>query len=300
MSDKVAHPVTSELMLSVCSAFPQFELKEVIAQSVKSVVLRGKNIQHEVVVKVLRSSETLLQQAFQRELKLLTAFCKFAPTFLTPQVLAIDPMVPAAMLAYVPGTALGLGRFIAPDSDASVHLRAMLTTLDQVREFPGVPTDSRESLAKRYLHWWQVYIDAGFLHSQDNEALISLLARPEWRPEFQHADCVLKNWIASSNGLYLLDWELASGYLLGYDQALLWCLGCLNHEWQQQIESAWLGRFPAHSWQSQTFWLNVLIISARELRIQGEGLSKDHMRQTCTALSEAILRAREKLAKFCQ
>jgi tRNA A-37 threonylcarbamoyl transferase component Bud32 len=216
-----------------------------------------------VVIKCRNTNNLISKSLAEREFLTLEAFMRNKPEFNTPEIFAVDINRKFSVSEYINGTCLGNLRYF----DSNLQIDTLNSVLHQLQQIPTYTQYNQlgiSALKSRYIERWEEYIKMNLLEKQDLENLLHVFNTKNLICHFQHGDPSATNWINSSEGLFIIDWELASEYLPLYDIAATWCF-CINLPIAQKQIFQHISTVQKD--MIIFFILNIIITCVREIKI---------------------------------
>jgi hypothetical protein len=214
-----------------------------------------------------------------------------------PRILLADPALPLILLTMMPGSPLGPDRYpVNPLPQA--HLDWLLDATGRLHDWRdpalrAIPADTDYSAQFQAL--------PGDLFSPGEPALLAAeAARLTSRlgTQLEHGDAHPGNaLVLPGTPLALIDLELLAARLPGYDLAVLWTITGPIPELRSRI----VARTGPGTQQRTAFWLNVILVTGREIlshrRNAPTALHRDRLARLLTDLQDARTRARQALTR---
>lgn len=236
-----------------------FTARRLLSRRGAVAVLAGEWWGRPAVCKLAVGGNLTAASTLTREIKIYEYFQDTPPPLGVPKLLAADAGLGTLVLEHVSGRQLGIRRVpenieLAPLSRLLAEIRTFDTWAGGRAVAANLAVDYPTRLSRIYAE----------LERAERATLMLVAQRAaDAQPTLGHGGLDVTNCLVSDAGFTYVGWGAAAGYLPGFDLALLWVtLGLITGP-RRAIQDIVVTQPPAYR---ASFWLNVTLLLARELR----------------------------------
>jgi hypothetical protein len=285
--------IDPQVRARVRAALPDAHVDTVLHDNGKAVVLSGAVGSRRAVVKVLIEPDPFWVGKFAAEVATYRAFEVAPPPVPVPRLLGADPDAGVLATTWLPGLPVHTDRYPTHLDTTKVALLVEVASRLQIWRPPAGRFSSVFDYPARYTRYQRL----GLLDQSDVTAL-SVLTEAAGSFRMAHGGLLPANVLhqppaagAPPVVTGLLDFEFTGLFLPCFDLALLWVLLGNIPDARSRVTNA-VGTDQA---ELAGFWVNVAMVTTRELRTHGE-LEPDHpLRSRLPLLTATWAQARARL-----
>ena len=281
-----------EKIQTIC---PVFKPEKMLMRTGKCYLLLGEFQGIKAVTKYFIDSDIYWKNLFLKEIQNYQNSQQANFPVKIPHLLFADSLNLMMVLEWIDGYPLCQERYISHPLSQK-YIEIILKELTRLHQWKIKLNITEENILANYKQKIDKYTNLGFLTDRDFNFLYIMLDRWQEMYEFNHGDILLKNILATDNGLVFIDWEFAGLYLPGYDFALLWtilyCDPYARDRIIQLIEQKSL-------FTKLAFMINQVVIIARELKIHSHLEEQINCNSRIAQLNRDLNDVRQLFPQYC-